>query len=170
MYRRFSKREQAFIRRISKLDSRVEAHVLFKEVIERTNVNYWNASGRHFKVPAELSSKERDKAKMEMIEIALLIDYLEQNDYIVFDDWQPKTVHNFPYGNSTNMTNEAIPEKVADIFDRCLERHVFFTQRLLDLVKDNFKTYEEKVLRTARWTLIIASITLIATVAIAIIK
>ena len=166
MYRRFSKREQAFIRRISKLGSRVEAHVLFKEVIERTNVNYWNASGRHFKVPAELSSKEREEAKMEMIEIALLIDYLEQNDYIVFDDWQNKNVHNFPYGKTTSTANEAIPKKVADIFDKCLESHVFFTQRLLDLVKDKFKTYEERVLNTARWTLVVAVITLIASVII----
>lgn len=166
MYRRFSKREQAFICRTSKLGSSVDAHVLFKEVIERTNVNYWNASGRHFKVPAELSSKEREEAKKEMIEIALLIDYLEKNDYIVFDDWQNNNVHNFPYGKTTSTANEAIPEKVADIFDRCLERHVFFTQRLLDLVKDNFKTYEEKVLCYAKLTMWIAVATLIVSVII----
>ncbi len=166
MYRRFSKREQAFIRRISRLGGSFDAHVMFKDVIERTNINYWNVEGRKFKVPADLSDKERENGKRELIEIALLIDYLEQNDYIVFDDWQPNTVHNFPYGNATSLVNEAIPEKVADIFDRCLERHVFFTQRLLDLIKDNFKTYEERVLNTARWTLVVAVITLIASVII----
>ncbi len=170
MYRRFSKREQTFISRICKLGGGFEAHIMFKDVIERTNINYWNASGRYFRVPVELSFEERENGKRELIEIALLIDYLEQNDYIVFDDWERKTVHNFPYGKGSNFCNEAIPEKVADIFDHCLERRVFITQRLINLEKDHFKTYEEKVLQTARLTLIMAIITFVATMVIAIIK
>lgn len=166
MYRRFSKREQAFIRRICKLGGSFEAHVMFKDVIERTNINYWNGSGRCFRVPVELSVEERENGKRELIEIALLIDYMEQNDYIVFDDWESKTVHNFPYGKGSNFCNEAIPEKVADLFDHCLERRAFITQRLIDLVNDKFKTYEEKVLNTAKWTLVVAVITLIASVII----
>ncbi|MBR6266082.1 MAG: hypothetical protein IKR66_05780 [Bacteroidales bacterium] len=108
--------------------------------------------------------------QIEITHITLFLHWLAENRYIwilsyELPELEPRKDVPHKYGSPF-----PIPPAIFKLYKQYQSCPVFISQELVNLVKDNFKTYEEKVLRTARWTLIVAIIAFVATTVIAIIK
>ena len=96
------------------------------------------------------------QVERDLIETALLIQYLIDNQYIylIKDSKEPP----LPWIGDprSNPVGKAIPKDIADIINNSQVR-IFAMSSLADLVEDDFKTYEEKQLLLAQEQLNVAS-------------
>lgn len=90
----------------------------------------------------------------ELIEIGVLIEYLRQEGLIVKYSIGTATSQNssiaYQHSNYQHPLSVEIPSKIGEILLSCATTPIFVTENLIELVNNDFKTYEDISLEEAR--------------------
>ena len=151
---------------------------IIRKLVNAENALYYSLSTVYFDVTSGIyinnegfvcaDSEDVDvmSKQIQITQITLLLHWLAENRYIWILSYELPELENRAERPYKRTSLFPLPPDILKMYKHYQSCPVFISQELVDLVKDNFKTYEERVLNTARWTLVVAVITLIASVII----
>lgn len=123
-----------------------ESYVLanvFNESLDGTGYSFDTRTGELITSAENADVHDILVVQKKLIEIALLVKYLEDNNYIyiISDAGTTETLNNLGAIPSGNLIAQKMPNEIKLLINRTISR-IYVSQNLVELVANNFKSFE----------------------------
>ena len=175
--RLFSQKEKQIIHQLLDESSRTQAYLpicVFDDIFHGLDVGFYGNGPMEFIFPRDAngmpSAEQMISIYNEILERALLIDYLEKDGliYVVPISTSANTLTTIGNVSRANRVAMSIDESVGEILLRCMNSPIYISETLKDYVRSGFMSLEEQALcetkkqtKYSYWAVVLAVLAII---------